>query len=442
MHNLALALHAQGHHVTGSDDRIYDPSRSRLASAGLLPPKEGWFPGKIVPELDAVILGKHAHADNPELKAANERGLPVFSFPEFVYEQARDKQRIVVAGSHGKTTITAMLMHALKAAGREFDYLVGAHVPGFDQMVKLSKTAPFILLEGDEYPASSVDPTPKFLHYHPHILILTGIAWDHINAFPSPESYELQFEKLLQTVPKAGTVIYNKDEKNLKELVSRVLDKEAHYAIPYHAPKYKYREGQPHIKFRKKYTPVQLYGKHNMANYMAAFCLLEELAMQHDEIKSLLSAFKGAGLRMQNIYEDDQLVIIRDYAHAPSKVSATVEAVQERYKHRNLVAGLELSTYSSLNKTFLPQYADSLRKVKDAVIFIDQRNLEVKRLENIDEAFLREAFNHKTLELTHNPADFEARLRSKLTGEDALLLMSSGNLGGLNPEAFEPNRPL
>jgi UDP-N-acetylmuramate: L-alanyl-gamma-D-glutamyl-meso-diaminopimelate ligase len=431
MHNLALALHQQGHHVTGSDDLIHEPSLSRLREAGLLPAELGWHPERIVPELHTVIVGMHAHADNPELARARELDLLVLSFPEFVFSQCRHKQRIVVAGSHGKTTTTSAILHALRETGHDTDYLVGAQIQGFDTMVRLTEEAPVVVIEGDEYPTSPLDPRPKFLHYEPHLLLLTGVAWDHINAFPTREAYDQAFRQLLQSLPKGAAVVYNHDDKHLRHLVNEQVPKTSVYLYPYEVPKYRYRDNRTEVKLGKAWAPVYLYGDHNLSNLAGAVEVLKLLAFDAAEAWAALSEFRGAGMRMEHVLETSRLVVIRDFAHAPSKVTATTEAVAERFKSRNLVTVLELNTYSSLNSGYLPEYRNALRGVKAPVVYISAETLAVKRLAMPSEAFLRRAFHQKDLVLVTQPEELKKQIRQRLSGHnDVLLLMSSGGFSG------------
>jgi len=442
MHNLALALQAQGHQVSGSDDLIHEPSLGRLQEAGLLPPAYGWFPERITTELDVVLVGMHAHADNPELRRAKALGLSILSFPEFMLAQARHKQRIVVAGSHGKTTITSMLMHALKHVGYSFDYMVGGTVPGFERTVSFTADAPIMLLEGDEYPTSPLDPRPKFLHYEPHVLLLTGIAWDHINAFPSEGVYLEQFRKLLLSLPKAAMCVYNKSDKRVRELVKTTLDESIHYLVPYQTPKHRFRDGVMEVKFEKKYAPVSVYGEHMAANLMACHELLKTFALPEERISEALAGFAGAGLRMEHVHEDQRTIVIRDYAHAPSKVAATVRAVQQRYPTKNLVIGLELNTYSSLNEAYLPHYKNVLHNAKHVVLFINRETLKSKRLKRISEKFLRQAFNEPSLRLAEDREALVHLLRERRTGADVYLLMSSGSFDHLEVAELVADQPV
>jgi UDP-N-acetylmuramate: L-alanyl-gamma-D-glutamyl-meso-diaminopimelate ligase len=436
MHNVALALHAQGHIVTGSDDVIYEPSRSRLAAAGILPKTEGWFPDRLSAQVDAVILGMHAHPDNPELARARELGLKVYSFPEFIRDRATDKQRIVVTGSHGKTTVTSMIMYVLKNLEHDFDYLVGAQLAGFETMVRMSETANVSVIEGDEYPTSPEDKRPKFLHYDPNILVITGVAWDHVNAYPTEKAYQAAFEQLVIQLPKASTVIYNKEDRIVRDIVASCADKGKHYLVPYDTPKNRVRNGQEFLKFEKEFYPISIYGEHNHSNLAAAYEVLRQLAIPTEVILKHLASFRGAALRMEHVFESERLLVIRDFAHAPSKVRATTEAVYHRFhKVRNIIPVLELNTYSSLTPDYLGQYRNVLKKAKDPIVFINPKHLEVKRMAPLSLDQLRAAFHQKDLCLVTEAPELEKRIRARINSNSLLLLMSSSDLGGFKWES-------
>jgi len=432
MHNLALALKSDGYEVTGSDDVIREPARGRLVASGLLPESEGWFPERITPEIDAVILGMHANAENPELLKAQSLNIPVYSFPEFIYEQSRNKQRIVIAGSHGKTTVTAMVLHVLKALNYDFDYLVGAQINGFEKMVRLSDEAPVLIVEGDEYLASPLDPRPKFLLYKPHIVAITGIAWDHVNVFKTEEIYVEQFANLLNHLPKAGMCIFNKEDKILRELVLKNLIKEYHYQFPYVTPLYRVRKEQAFIKLEGVRFPVQLIGKHNAANVAAAWEICKLLSVEKAEFISHIQTFKGAGMRLEKIYEDEEVVVIRDFAHAPSKVNASVEAVLQFYKHCNVIACLELHTFSSLNKSFISRYRNTLKKVRNKIVMVSSQSLTRKKLPIINSVDIQKAFNDKNILFAQSAKELYEYIRSRRKGRSVVLLMSSGDFEGFD----------
>ena len=432
MHNLALALHQNHHEVTGSDDEIYNPARDRLAKYGLLPKNMGWQPEVISPDIDAIILGMHARADNPELLKAQALGLRIYSFPEFIYEHAQQKTRIVVAGSHGKTTTTSMIMHILQKCNKRFDYLVGAQLEGFDTMVKLSD-APLMVIEGDEYLSSALDRRPKFLHYRPHYTILTGIAWDHINVFPTFEEYLAQFARLLENLQPKGMLFFYQHDEHIQQLLKEADDNFT--ATPYSA--FKSKKVGKEMTITRRYGenfPVKVFGEHNMENLKAAFLVCQEIGISPEEFFEAIQDFKGAAKRLQLIKKAWTSNIWLDFAHAPSKVRATVKAVKEQYPNRSLVACVELHTFSSLNKKFLPEYAGSLGAADTAVVFFSEHTLAMKKLPPITKEDIKQAFSHPNLFVFTEKAAFEQFLKNQEWHKKNLLLMSSGNFQGLNME--------
>ncbi|MEM9987043.1 MAG: Mur ligase family protein, partial [Bacteroidota bacterium] len=436
MHSLAIALKRQGHEVSGSDDKIYDPAFSRLQAEELIPDKEGWHPDRIHADLDAIILGMHAFEDNPELKKAQELELPIYSFPEFIYHQSAHKQRIVVAGSYGKTTVTAMIMHVLQAHGKKFDYLVGAQVDGFDNSVRLSDTAPLIVLEGDEYLASKLDPRPKFLHYRPHVTVVTGISWDHINVFPTEDIYEEQFTALLESIAKAGDIIYNEGDARLRSLVETYTDANSQYRHPYQTPKYKVKDGVFEIRLAGERSSVPIIGRHNMANMAAAWQVCRLLSVTIEEFIAYMQSFKGASIRLEIIRQNGELTLIRDYAHAPAKVRASVNAVRESKANHNLIACVELHTFSSLNEEFLPLYKQTLKGADHKIVFVDPRALERKRMPPITREQLVKAFGDQQLIYATSPEELAQHIGQVRSSKDVVLMMSSGNFAGLDLEAI------
>ena len=433
MHSLAIALKEMGHEVSGSDDGIYDPAKTRLSAHGLLPGTEGWHTSKITSDIDAVILGMHAFKDNPELKEAQKLNIPIYSFPEFIYKHAQHKQRIVIAGSYGKTTVTAMIMHALEEWGKKFDYMVGAQVDGFSNPVRLSEEAAVMVIEGDEYLASKLDPRPKFMLYEPHILVVNGISWDHINVFPSEELYVDQFSQLLASVKKATNVVYQAGDKRLSRLVEKhTQDDESIYLYPFKTPNYKVKNGVWEVKLGGKGQAMSVMGRHNMANLQAAWEVCKLLGMESGDFLSFMQDFSGAEMRMQKLYEDSSLVVIRDYAHAPEKVQATVEAVADTYKDYKLIACAELHTFSSLNKDFLPLYKDSLKAADQAMVYINPQQFSKRRMEPLDQSEIEQAFAHKRLTYLQSIEELKGSIDRERTGKDVVLLMSSGNFQGLD----------
>lgn len=432
MHQLALALHRQGHIVTGSDDEINDPARTNLNRAGLLPPTDGWHPERIVPELDAIVLGMHAKAGNPELLKAQELGIPVYSFPEYVYEVSRDKKRVVIAGSHGKTTITSMIMHVLREQGLAFDYLVGARVQGFDQSVQLSD-APLIILEGDEYPASVVEKRPKIFFYHPHLGVLSGIAWDHINVFPTYEHYRSQFEQYLQGIEKDTVVFYNNEDKEVQQVIGSSA---AHLDTrPYDMPAFHYEDGTAILDTARGPVPVSVFGRHNLLNMQAALGICGALGVSEEQFFTSIASFTGAARRLEKLLEQDRLVAFRDFAHAPSKLKATLDAVREAYPDHELVACFELHTYSSLSEAFLKEYAHSMDAADAAIVYFSHHALALKGLPELDSAAVQQHFQRTDLTVADNSATLVTLVQQAIRNASkpvCLLLMSSGTFDNLD----------
>ncbi len=431
MHNMAIALHKQGHKISGSDDQIFEPSRSRLFRHGLLPGKTGWYPDRIHKGLDAVIVGMHAKADNPELARAHELKLKVFSYPEFLYHHARNKTRIVIGGSHGKTTITSMIMHVLKYHNIHADYMVGAQLEGFDVMVGLSDDAPFIVMEGDEYPSSPIDPRPKFHLYKPHVAVISGIAWDHVNVFKTYDDYLEQFRKFIHCIEDGGKLIYCVDDKTVKELCESVSD-DSLCLFPYALPDYRIKEGQTMVLHNGKSHPVRLFGRHNLLNLHAARMVLAQLGVSDEHFYEAIRGFKGAGKRMEFIYRDKNKMIIRDFAHAPSKLKATVEAVKEQYPSMHLLACMELHTYSSLSKHFLSHYEGCMDAADEAIVFYSPQALELKRLPALAPETVAQAFKKPGIKVFNDKNMLERELYGKDVENACFLMMSSGDFGGMD----------
>lgn len=432
MHNLALALHNKGYAVTGSDDTIFDPSKSRLEAKGLLPEAFGWFPEKISEELDAIILGMHAKADNPELLKAKDLGLTIYSYPEFLYEQAKDKTRVVIGGSHGKTTITSMILHVMHYHDKEVDYMVGAQLEGFDTMVRLTHDADFMLLEGDEYLSSPIDRRPKFHLYKPNIALLSGIAWDHINVFPNYENYVAQFEIFLTHITNGGALVYNVDDAEVKRVVE--ADESAIKKYPYKTPMYTVESGTTLLETPEGRMPIEVFGKHNLNNLEGAKWICQLMGIDTDDFYEAISSFKGASNRLEKLTENATSVAYKDFAHSPSKVQATTIALKNQFPDRKLIACLELHTYSSLNPEFLTEYQGALDAADLAVVFYSPHAVEIKKLKPISEEQIARAFKRDDLVIYTDPAKFKKYLFSQNFENCSLLLMSSGNYGGLDFE--------
>ena len=449
MHQLALALHRQGYIVTGSDDEITDPAKGNLNAAGLLPAKYGWFPEKIeasprpspkereaLPEEnqrpDAIVLGMHAKADNPELLAAKKAGIPIYSFPQYVFEVSKNKKRVVVAGSHGKTTITSMIMHILKQNGIEFDYLVGARVAGFDQSVQLTD-APIIILEGDEYPASVEEKRPKIFFYHPHISVLSGIAWDHINVFPTYEIYFNQFEQYLRGMDNNTKVYYNNEDSEVRRVIKTAGSKLS--AIPYQTPPFHYENGVPVMETKSGPVKVSVFGRHNLLNMQAAIDVCMELGVSESDCFQAIASFTGAARRLEKVKEEKNLLVYRDFAHAPSKLKATLNAVREAFPDHHLVACFELHTFSSLNEQFLSEYAHSMDAADEAIIYFSHHALSMKGLPPLDAANVKKYFQRNDVYVIDEKAKLEETVNEMISDKQKpvfLLLMSSGTFDGID----------
>ena len=432
MHNLAIALHNKGYHVTGSDDTIHDPSKSRLERKGLLPEAFGWFPEKITSDLDVIILGMHAKKDNPELLKAQDMGLKIYSYPEFLYEQSKDKTRVVIGGSHGKTTITSMILHVLDYNDMEVDYMVGAQLEGFETMVHLTKENEFMVLEGDEYLSSPIDRRPKFHLYKPNIALLSGIAWDHINVFPTFEGYVNQFRIFTDSLTDGGIMVYNEEDAILKEVVESSTHSIKKYE--YSTPVYQIEDGVTYIDTPDGLMPLEIFGDHNLQNLAGAKWVCQHMGIDEEDFYEAIASFKGASKRLEKIAESSETVIYKDFAHSPSKVKATTEAVKKQYAQRDVIACLELHTYSSLNAAFLAEYNGALDKADKAVVFYSPHAVKIKQLDSVSEEQISNAFQRDDLIIFTNPAEFKEFLFSQNLHQSAVVLMSSGNYGGLDFE--------
>jgi UDP-N-acetylmuramate: L-alanyl-gamma-D-glutamyl-meso-diaminopimelate ligase len=435
MHNLAIAISKKENYVvTGSDDEIFEPSYSRLKEHGLLPEKTGWFPEKITKNLSAVILGMHAREDNPELIRAKELKLKIYSFPEYLYQQTRNKTRIVVGGSHGKTSTTAMILYVLKKLKIEADYMVGAQIEGFDNMVKLSYESRIAVFEGDEYLTSPIDLRPKFHLYKPHIAILTGIAWDHINVFPTFENYVAQFSKFVDLMETQGRLIYFKEDPELQKITDNL--RRDIVPFPYQTPEHEIVNGITYLKTRKGNVPLKIFGEHNLQNLHAARLACKQIGVTEDQFNNAISDFPGASNRMQKICETGNAVAFKDFAHSPSKLKATVHAVRTQYPDKKLVACMELHTFSSLTDAFLPQYAGCMEEADIAFVYFNPEVIKHKGLQPIDPDKVRNAFESKNLSVYTDSQALQTTLKSMQYDNSALLLMTSGNFSGVNLVEF------
>lgn len=430
MHNLALELHKKGYHVTGSDDEIFEPSKSRLSQAGILPEAWGWFPEKITTNLDAVILGMHALNDNPELLKARELGIKIFSYPEYLYEQTKNKKRVIIGGSHGKTTTTSMIMHVLRDAGIEFDYMAGALLDGFDTMVHLSDKSQIAVFEGDEYLSSPIDMRPKFHHYHPDIAVITGIAWDHMNVFPTFENYVEQFAMFIDRISANGTLIYFAGDENIQAIAGR--GESSINRIPYTDFPHAVRDGKTYLRLGGTETEIQIFGQHNLQNISAAYQVCKQLGIDDQQFLKGISTYKGAAKRLQKIAEKGNAIAYLDFAHSPSKLQATIHAVKAQYPERRLIACMELHTFSSLNAAFLPQYKDSMNEADEAIVFFDPEVVKHKRLPEIGPEDVRKGFANEKIKVYTDNRELIAALSAKDYRNSVLLIMTSGNLSGIN----------
>ena len=439
MHNLALALHYKSYTVTGSDDEINEPSRTSLTNAGLLPMDMGWFPVKINSSLNAVILGMHARSDNPELLRAQELGLKVFSYPEYLYEQSKNKTRVVIGGSHGKTTITAMILHVLKQSDILFDFMVGAQLSGFETMVSLSNDATVMILEGDEYLSSSIDRRPKFHLYHPNIALISGIAWDHINVFPTFENYVDQFKIFVNQIENGGSLIYCDEDAEVKkigETASSNINK-----ISYSIPQYEIKDGITYL-FQPNETlaiPLLVFGQHNLLNLEGARLVCNELGVCDNDFYKAIQTFAGASKRLELIAKSKSLIVYKDFAHSPSKLKATTQAVRQQFDSRTLIACMELHTFSSLNENFLDQYKGSMDAADEAIVYFNPHTIAHKKLKPITIEQVRSAFARDDIKVFNNSSLLQHYLQEKQYANHVLLLMSSGNFDGINMNDFSKN---
>lgn len=429
MHNLAIALSRKGVHVTGSDDEIFEPSRTRLEKQGILPESIGWFPEKITSGLDAVILGMHAREDNPELLKAKELQIPIFSYPEYLYEQSKNKYRIVIGGSHGKTTITSMLLHVVNALNLNVDYMVGAQLEGYDCMVKLSEEAQYMILEGDEYLSSPIDRRPKFHLYKPNTALISGIAWDHINVFPTWENYVDQFRIFCEVIEPGGKLIYNTEDATLKSLGEEFEGKLETKA--YKTPQYRISDSGTIMTYDGKEYELQIFGAHNLQNLVGAMYLAESMNISNHDFLQAIRTFKGAGKRLQKVVEKGSFTLFKDFAHSPSKLKATTSAVKEQYPSRNVVACMELHTFSSLRKEFLPLYDGAMNAADEALVYFSPEVVAHKKLAPLSIEEVQSAFGGR-VKVVNNTEEVLEFIREKNWNNSVLLMMSSGNFDGID----------
>lgn len=430
MHNLAIALHEKGYEVTGSDDAIFEPSASRLEKRGLLPKELGWFPEKITPDLDAIILGMHAHADNPEMKKAQELGLKIYSYPEYLYEQSKEKTRVVIAGSHGKTTITSMVLHVLNYHDKEVDYMVGAQLEGFDVMVRLTEENDFMVMEGDEYLSSTLDRRPKILLYQPNIALISGIAWDHVNVFPTFENYVEQFRLFVESIIEGGVLIYNEEDEELKKIV--YATEKAIKKFPYKVPEHFIDNGITYLNTFEGPIPLEIFGDHNLSNLEGARLICNQLGIMDDDFYEAIQSFKGASKRLELIRRTPEFVAYKDFAHAPSKVVSTTNAMKNQFPDKEIIACLELHTYSSLNPKFLTEYEGALEKADHKIVYYNPEALKIKRMEPITAEDIKTSFADDEIEVVTNSDELKLHLEKMDRKNKVFLMMSSANFGGID----------
>lgn len=430
MHNLAIALCKKGYQVTGSDDEIFEPAKSRLERYGLLPKTIGWNPDLIDENINAVILGMHAKEDNPELIKAKQLGLKIYSYPEYLYEISSSKIRVVVGGSHGKTSITAMILHALQALNVKTDYMVGAMLEGFEVMVKVEDDSKYMVLEGDEYLSSTLDRRPKFHLYKPDIAIINGIAWDHINVFPTFENYVEQFKIFADKIENGGRLIYFDGDENIRNIAANVRNDIK--TMPYNGLNFRVENGKTIVLNGDKEYPMLVFGRHNMINMNAAMLACESLGINRDSFLETMQSFKGAAKRLELLASNDTKAIYTDFAHSPSKLKATIEAVKEQYSNRKLVACMELHTFSSLSKNFLEQYKGCMNKADKALVYYNHHAIELKRLDDLSVELVEKAFDKEGLKVMTDSSEFVQFVKQNAEDNTNILIMSSGNFGGVN----------
>ncbi len=432
MHSLAIALKDKGYQISGSDDAIFEPSKTRLAQNDILPQNLGWNPQIITEDIDAVILGMHAKADNPELQKAKELGIKIYSYPEFLFEQSKYKTRVVIGGSHGKTSITSMILHVMNYHGKEIDYMVGAQLAGLENPVHLTEENDFIVIEGDEYLSSPIDRRPKFHLYQPNIALLSGIAWDHINVFPTYENYVEQFRIFIDSIVNGGILVYNEEDAELNKLVSETENPIRKH--PYNTPDYHTEDGETILDTPEGDLPLEIFGKHNLNNLAGAKWICQHMGIDEDDFYEAIASFKGASKRLEKLAESNSSVIFKDFAHSPSKVAATTAAVKEQYPDKKVIACLELHTYSSLNSEFLKNYKETLDQADEALVFYSPDAVAIKKLDAVSKDDIKSAFEKNDMEVFTSGQDFKDALFDKDFSNTALLLMSSGDYGGLDLE--------
>ena len=429
MHNLAIALKVKKYHITGSDDIINDPSKSRLKSYNLYPNDLGWFEDRITNDIDAIVLGMHAKIDNPELLKAKELNLKIYSYPEFIYEQCKLKTRVVIGGSHGKTTITSMILHVMNFYDKQVDYMVGAQLEGFDVMVKLTEENDFIVLEGDEYLSSPIDRRPKFHLYNPNIALISGISWDHINVFPTYEIYKKQFEIFVESIVEGGSITYNSEDLDTNEIVNNTT--RSIRKFDYSIPEFTINNGITYLQTTEGELPLEIFGKHNLSNLMGAKWICQHMGIDEDDFYQAITSFKGASNRLEKVFTNNDSHIYKDFAHSPSKVKATVNAVKNQFEEHKVIACFELHTFSSLNSDFINEYKDTLNRADESIVYFSKTTLESKKMQKIDIKDIVNAFNNSDLLVFDDALKLKEYLFSLNYNKSVLLMMSSGNFGNI-----------
>lgn len=437
MHNLAITLKRLGYEVSGSDDKIYDPSKSRLQKQNLLPKKIGWNPEIINTEIDFIVLGMHAKKDNPELLRALKLGCKIFSYPELIYEFSKSKTRIVIGGSHGKTTVTSMILHVLNFYNINVDYLLGAQIEGFENMVNITESNEFILIEGDEYLSSPIDNSPKFHKYNSNIALITGIAWDHINVFPSLENYITQFEKFIETVSDGGVIVFNNNDDIVRDLINNST--KPIRKIQYNQVDHEIIDGITYINTSEGNIPLKVYGNHNLSNLCAAKQICALLGVFDDEFYSAIANFKGASNRLETIFRDKNKIIIKDFAHSPSKLKATIDAVKNQFSNKNIIAVYELHTLSSFNNEFIKQYLSTMNNADIKIVYFDSEVLQKRSVNNIDVDSIKNYFGSNDLTVVYNKSLLFNKILNQDFQNSVLLLMSSGNFSSMNIKSLIEN---
>ena len=430
MHNLAITLKQLGYKVSGSDDKIYDPSKSRLKKYNLFPKNLGWFPELIDKEIDFIVLGMHAKKDNPELLKALDLDCKIYSYPELIFEFSKSKTRITIGGSHGKTTVSSMILHVLDFYDIKVDYLLGAQIEGFENMVHISDDNDFIIIEGDEYLSSPIDNSPKFHKYNSNIAVITGIAWDHINVFPTFENYISQFEKFIETITDGGVLVFNELDELVLDTVNN--SEKTIRKIGYGKPDFEIVDGVTYLKTSEGNVPLKVFGDHNLSNLSAAKQICALMGIFDDEFFAAIASFKGASKRLETIYRDNNKIIIKDFAHSPSKLKATIDAVKNQFSNKNIIAVYELHTFSSFNQKFIKEYLNSMSSANMKIVYYDNEVLKKRGEFKINEKTIKDSFGSDDLIVISKKSVLEEIMLKTNLDNSVLLMMSSGNFSSID----------